>query len=227
MKIIKNFIDFVNENNKTDMVMSASDLLNQDYATDMVFSGKWDDILGDISPDFSMLVSGSPGSGKTTFLLEFAYMLASEFGKVLYISSEEYGSSTLAEKLELIVKRNGLHKEGDSKKSLIPKNLFFGKSFSDLTDYNFIIVDSVNDVDLDIMDYREIRNIYPDKGFVLVLQTTKAEDYRGGKDWEHEADIAIFMKNGNTKMFKNRYGKFNCYDYFNDEIVDCKLLEDE
>jgi predicted ATP-dependent serine protease len=231
VKKIKNYFQFIQENvNKSDMVMSASDLLKKDYATNLKFEGKWKDILGDISPDFTMMVSGAPGSGKTTFLLEFAYYMASNFGKVLYISSEEYGSVTLAEKLEDIIKHKGLHKEDESgvEKSLIPQDLFFGKSFSDLTDFNFIIVDSVNDIYLDLMDFREIRNIYPDKGFVLVLQTTKQKDeYRGGKDWEHEVDIALFMKNGKINMFKNRYGEFKCYDYFNDESIDCEILDDD
>jgi predicted ATP-dependent serine protease len=230
VKRIKSYFQFIKENvNKSDMVMSASDLLNKDYATNLKFEGRWGDMLGDISPDFSMMVSGAPGSGKTTFLLEFAYYLASNFGKVLYISSEEYGSVTLAEKLKDIIKTKGLYKKDVKgiQKSLIPQDLFFGKSFSDLTDFNFIIVDSINDIDLDLMDFREIRNIYPDKGFVLVLQTTKSEDYRGGKDWEHEVDIALFMKDGKINMFKNRYGEFRCYDYFNDESIDCDILNDD
>ena len=242
MKRIKPYIQFVNEmitndtdtstTSKSDMVMSASDLLKKDYATNLKFEDKWKDIFGDIAPDFTMMISGAPGSGKTTFLLEFAYYLASNFGKVLYISSEEYGSITLAKKLESIIKDKGLHKKNDGKtKSLIPRNLFFGKNFSDLTDYDFVIVDSVNDVDLDLMDFREIRNIYPEKGFILVLQTTKGSDneenYRGGRDWIHEVDIALYMTYGKTKMFKNRYGDFHCYDYFNDESIDCEILEDK
>lgn len=222
MKRIKPFVQFINEL-KSDRVMSASDLLNQDYKDNLQFEGKWADIFGSIAPDFTMMVTGAPGSGKTSFLLEFAYYLASKFGKVLYISSEEYGSVTLAEKLEKIIKDKGLHKtdEDGKEKSLIPKSLFFGKGFTDLQDYDFVILDSVNDMNLDLMDFKEIRDIYSTKGFILVLQYTKAGDYRGGKDWEHECDIALDMKEGYIKMFKNRYGKKVCYDYFKDSIIDC------
>lgn len=227
MKRIKHFLQFVNEM-KSDLVMSASDLLKKDYEANLKFDGKWSDILGDISPDFTMMVSGAPGSGKTSFLLEFSYYLASNFGKVMYISSEEYGSVTLADKLKKIIRNKGLHKtdENGREKGLIPKNLFFAKNFSDLQDYDYVIIDSINDLDLDLMEFREIRNIYPDKGFVIVLQTTKSEDYRGGKDWEHECDVALFLKNGKTDMFKNRYGDFKCYDYFNDEKIVCKNTEE-
>lgn len=222
MKRIKPFNEFVNEL-KSDRVMSANDLLNQNYEDNLNFEGKWADILGSIAPDFTMMVTGAPGSGKTTFLLEYSYYLASNFGKVLYISSEEYGSVTLSEKLEKIIKDKGLHKTDDSgvKKSLIPKNLFFGKGFSDLQDYNFVILDSVNDMDLDIMDFKEVRDIYSSKGFVVVLQYTKSGEFRGTNEWEHECDIAIDMKEGYIRTFKNRYGDKTCYDYFKDVKIDC------
>jgi hypothetical protein len=210
--------------------MSASDVLSQDYENKLDFEGKWGEILGSIAPDFMMMVSGEPGSGKTTFLLEFAYYLASNFGKVLYISSEEYGSITLADKLKMVIKDKGLHKEVEGhEKSLIPKDLFFGKGFSDLTDFDYVIIDSVNNLNFDLMDFKEMRDIYPEKGFVVVLQTTKSKTdisyYRGGKDWEHEADIALYMVDGKTKMFKNRYGEMLCYDYFNEETISCDSLE--
>jgi predicted ATP-dependent serine protease len=227
VKRIKPFLQFINEL-KSDRVMSASDLLKQDYKDNLVFDDKWDDILGSISPDFTMLVSGVPGSGKTSFLLEFSYYLASNFGKVLYISSEEYGSVTLADKLKFIIKNKGLHKtdEEGKEKGLIPKNLYFGKGFIDLQDYDYVIIDSINDLNLDLMEFREIRNIYPNKGFVIVLQTTKSEDYRGGKDWEHECDLALFLKKGKINMFKNRYGDLKCYDYFNDEVIGCEDIDE-
>ena len=202
--------------------MSASDLLNQDYEDNLIFDGKWLKIFGSIAPDFTMMVTGAPGSGKTTFLLEFSYYLSSNFVKVLYISSEEYGSVTLAEKLKKIIKDKGLHKNEDGEeKSLIPKNLFFGKGFTDLQDYDFVIIDSMSDLNLDLEDFKEIRDIYPEKGFIVVLQYTKAGDFRGSKEIEHECDIAIDMKQGYIKMFKNRYGKNICYDYFKDVVIKC------
>jgi predicted ATP-dependent serine protease len=227
VKRIKPFIQFINEL-KSDRVMSANDLLNQDYKDNLQFEGKWKDIFNSIAPDFTMMVTGAPGSGKTSFLLEFAYYLASNFGKVLYISSEEYGSVTLADKLEKIIKEKGLHKTSDdgTEKSLIPKNLFFGKGFTDLQDYDFIVLDSVNDMNLDLMNFKEVRDIYSDKGFILVLQYTKAGDYRGGKDWEHECDVALDMKEGYIQTFKNRYGKKVCYDYFNDKVIECDKTND-
>lgn len=218
MKFIKKYEKWILE--KNDMVMSASDVLKKNYADVLEFDNKWNYLFNDPSPDFTMMVSGEPGSGKTTMLLEFAYYLASNFGKVLYISSEEYDTMTLNNKLKEVIK-NRIYKNQKSDKYEIPKNLFFGKSFTDLEPYDFIIVDSVTELNLDIMDYRELRDIYPKKSFILVLQHTKAKEFRGSKEWEHEVAIYAEIEDGIITINKNRFGVKTCYDYFNDEKIKC------
>lgn len=222
MKYLKIFKDWLVEDT-SNRVMSASDLLKKDYADALDFKGKWEILFGNPTPDFSIMFSGEPGSGKTTMMLEFAYYLASNFGKVLYISSEEYGAKTLVDKLKSVIKRK-IYKNKEENTFEIPKNLFFAKGFSDLQDYDFVIVDSVTEIDLDIVDYRELRNIYPKKGFILLLQHTKAGDYRGSKEWEHEVSIYGEIDLGKVQIFKNRYGEKHCYDYFNDKVLKCEDL---
>src|SRR6478735_5914730 len=143
MKFIKKYDKWLLESN--DMVMSASDVLKKNYADVLKFENKWNYLFNNPSPDFTMMVSGEPGSGKTTMLLEFAYYLASSFGKVLYISSEEYDTMTLNNKMKEVIK-DRIYKNQKSDKYEIPKNLFFGKSFTDLEPYDFIIVDSVTEL---------------------------------------------------------------------------------
>lgn len=215
MKLHTKFIDFINEETNK-RVISASELLTQDYAKVLPFTGKWNYIFGNPSPDFSMMVTGEPGSGKTSLLLEFAYYLASNFGKVLYISSEEFGSKTLYDKLKYTLKNN-IFKNGED--IVIPNTLFFGKGFADLQDYDFIIVDSVTEMNLDIMEYREIKDIYPNKAFILVLQHTKSGEYRGSKEWEHDLGICASVDNGVIDVFKNRYASKTKYDYFKDKKI--------
>ena len=217
MKYFKRFDEIMEEN--SDRTMSAKDLLSMDFKDNLDFTGKWFDIFDKPAPDFSMLFSGEPGSGKTTILLEFAYYLAVNFGKVLYISSEEYKSITLAEKFKDVIKRK-IYKDKDIKDVELPTNLTFSKGMVDLQDYDFIIIDSVTYLDMDISYFKEIKDIYPDKGFVLVLQHTKSGTiYRGGKEWEHEVSIYADVEVGVITIYKNRYGKKKCYDYFNDKIL--------
>lgn len=202
-------------------VASATDILKKDYADVLEFTDKWFEIFGKPSPDFSMMFSGEPGSGKTSFLLEFAYYLASTFGKTLYISSEEFGSKTLMDKLKFVITKN-IYKGKKVDEIEVPKNLFFAKGFTDLLDYDFIIIDSVTELDLDIQEFREIKDIYPDKAFVLVLQHTKAKLYRGTKEWEHEVSLYADIDKGIIDVKKNRYALKSCYDYFNNELISCQ-----
>jgi predicted ATP-dependent serine protease len=216
-KRVKYFDEFLKEA-KSDRVISAKDLLETDFEDYLEFDGKWEKIFGKPAPDMSMMLSGAPASGKTSILLEFSYYLASNFGKVIYISSEEFGSITLVDKLEEIIKTSGIKSEDGEGKFLLPDNLFFAKGMTDLEDYDFVIIDSVNDLNLDLMDYKEIRDIYPKKAFISVLQYTKAGDFRGGLDWEHEMDISAIIEAGVVTVKKNRYSAENSkYDYFNDE----------
>lgn len=228
MKRILNFDIYIKsiQEKKSDRVISAKDLLNTDFDDMLEFTGKWEHLFGNPSPDFSMMLSGAPASGKTTILLEFAYYLASNFGKVIYISSEEFGSITLHDKLEEIVKRAGLHSEKNDGKFLLPDTLFFAKGMTDLEGYDFIIIDSVNDLNLDLSDYKEIRDIYDKKAFISVLQYTKSGDFRGGLDWEHEMDIACRIEAGVVDVNKNRYGQKGIYDYFNDKPLERNESED-
>jgi predicted ATP-dependent serine protease len=224
-KRVQNFEEFVNEN-KSDRVVSAKDLLETDFEDMLAFEGKWEELFGRPAPDMSMMISGAPASGKTSILLEFAYYLASNFGKVVYISSEEFGSVTLAEKLEEIVKKEGSEGAEDGK-FLLPDTLFFAKGMTDLEDYDFVIIDSVNDLNLDLMDYKEIRDIYYKKAFISVLQYTKSGDFRGGLDWEHEMDISCRITAGVVTVNKNRYGDNKRYDYFNDEALPFSETEED
>jgi len=225
LKYIKSYKIFESEL-PSDRLISAEDLLNKDFEKGLDFENKYKILFGKPAPNFSMMLFGQPGSGKTYFSLEFAYYLTN-FGKVLYISSEEYGSVTLQDKLkDIIEKQEGGHKlksnNLDKDNIKIPDNLFFAKGMIDLEDYNFIFIDSVNDLDIDIMDYKEIRDIYSKTAFISILQSTKEMGFRGGKSWEHEMDIAAEVENGVVKVYKNRYvesSELNSYDIFNDKMV--------
>lgn len=213
MKYFKNFDLF--EKRITDRVVSAKDLLNSVNSDDIMELGyPYKEMLGDISKTFVLFLHGGPGSGKTTFLLKFANDLAISKGKVLYVSSEEFGSVTLVKKLKEMM---GKEEEDEFE---LPDNLYFAKGLTDLTDYQFVILDSVNDLGLEIEDFKELKTIYPDTAFILILQNTKAGDYRGGKEWEHEVDIAGVVDNGIIDIFKNRFGVYSKYDFFNDEFLD-------
>jgi antirestriction protein ArdC len=162
--------------------------LDGDYKTDFL----------KIYSDTQMMIWGSPGSGKTVYTLKFAQYLAEKKNlKVLYVAHEELGRSTFTEK---IIEFNIGH-----------ANLKFVKSLEALSaanlsldDFDAIFFDSINSIGWTLEDYRKFSEANPGIVKVLVVQSTKDGDFRGGKDWEHEVDIAGEVKNRNMILRKNR-----------------------
>jgi hypothetical protein len=83
-----------------------------------------------------------------------------------------------------------------------------------MSKYGFVTLDSVNDLGLKINDYKEIRKAYPNTAFIFILQHTKAGDFRGGKDWEHTAEIVGEVTKGVVTITKNRYAPKTSLDFF-------------
>lgn len=169
-----------------------------------------------INSDSNVMIWGKPGHGKTVKLLQFAQHLATTGKRVLYISNEEYGKSTLAEKINEF-------KIGHD-------NLYFAGTLDeiDLNNFEVIFFDSINSMGLTSHDVKALDRKHPNKLFVLVVQTTKEGDFRGGKDWEHLVDIAGEVRNRKMILRKNRLDanfKEKAEKILVDEMVKEKLHE--
>ena len=178
-----------------EMATRKLDLLN--------FFSFWHSLFGNPARNFTMMFHGEPHNGKTIFLLKLAQYLAENFGDVLYVSSEEFASPTMTKKVNEFL-------------NPLPSRLHFAENLQDpdLSDYQFIILDSVNDLGLKINEYKELRKDHPDKAFIFILQHTKAGDFKGGKDWEHIAEIAGEVHKGVVNITKNRYAPKSTLDFF-------------
>jgi archaellum biogenesis ATPase FlaH len=178
-----------------EMATRKLDLLN--------FFSFWHSLFGNPARNFTMMFHGEPHNGKTIFLLKLAQYLAENFGNVLYVSSEEFASPTMTKKVNEFL-------------NPLPSRLHFAENLQDpdLSDYQFIILDSVNDLGLKINEYKELRKEHPDKAFIFILQHTKAGDFKGGKDWEHIAEIAGEVHKGVVNITKNRYAPKSTLDFF-------------
>jgi hypothetical protein len=178
-----------------EMATRKLDLLN--------FNSFWQALFGNPARNFTMMFHGEPHNGKTIFLLKLAQYLAENFGEVLYVSSEEFASPTMTKKVNEFL-------------NPLPTRLHFAENLQDpdLSDYQFIILDSVNDLGLKINEYKELRKEHPDKAFIFILQHTKAGDFKGGKDWEHIAEIAGEVYKGSVSITKNRYAPKSNLDFF-------------
>jgi len=183
-------------------VLTAEEMANRQLDL-LHFSSFWHSLFGNPAKNFTMMFHGEPHNGKTIFLLMLAQYLADNFGEVLYVSSEEFASPTMTKKVNEFL-------------SPIPKRLHFAENLKDpkLHRYDFIILDSVNDLGLKINQYKDIRKDHPETAFIFILQHTKAGDFKGGKDWEHIAEIVGEVTRGVVTISKNRYAPKSTLDFF-------------
>jgi len=159
----------------------------------LALAGQYKKDFHQINSDTQIMVWGSPGHGKTVYLLRFAQYLSKDLGvKTLFVANEEFNRSTFAEKL------NTFH--------IGNPNLKFSKNFTDemLESFDAVFFDSINSTGITLDQYRDMKNKHPNKLIVLIVQSTKDGDFRGGKDWEHEVDVAGEIFDRKMVMRKNR-----------------------
>ena len=172
--------------------VDASTLAGIAYST-FDIAPEWKKEFHKINSDSVLMIWGKPGSGKTVKLLKLAQHLSMDLKKkVLYIAEEEYGRSTLADKLTE-------HKIGNANLSFAP-DLDAGI----IRSFDAIFLDSVNSMHLSPADVKNLIRKHPGKLWVLIVQTTKEGDFRGGRDWEHLVDIAGEVVNRKMILRKNR-----------------------
>lgn len=187
-----------------DGIMTAEEVAVQEYET-LDFDGKYRALMGNPATNFDMMLFGIAGSGKTTFLIQFAHYLCTKFGKpTLYVSGEEFNSLPLTLKIRELPS--------------LPSKLFFAKNINSvpipLENFGFIILDSVTDLGINLETYKRLREDYPEAGFIVILQTRKDGQFKGGKEWEHEMEVAGVIENGTVSIYKNRYGVKGQLNFF-------------
>ncbi len=179
--------------------LSGVELLEVDYET-MDLSFDFSKIgLDDMPKNASILVYGKPKHGKSTFALQLANELSKK-GSLLYVANEEMMSDGKPSKsLQDRVKRIGYtHSMRFSKNLNVP-----------LQNFQFIVIDSINALGLDIHAWRDLRNQYPNSFFVLVSQVTKSGVFRGSQEWAHDVDVIVDVKKGKADIM----GRFGSGEY--------------
>jgi hypothetical protein len=179
-------------NNTSDNVMCSTEFTALKFDT-IGFKDKWLDFIGDPAPGFTAMVYGRPKMGKSYLCVDFAGYLARNHGKVLYVAKEEKLDKTLQDKLK--------------NKDVAHVNLFVADSLpADLTNYDFIFLDSVNKLGLNAKDLEKIKADNRGKSFVYVFQVTKDGKFRGSNEFQHNVDIVIDLPDLGKAV---QFGRFN------------------
>lgn len=187
--------------------MSSFDVLN---AVDdcLEFTGEWKEFLGRPSKNFYMNISSQPGDGKSTFAIRFANYLATDFGKVIYVTNEED-----AARIKLKLNQVGKLAKFDFD--------FEARTMNDIAElveeegYNHVFIDSAQNAGI---DYKELWNFHinhPYTSMVVISRQTKSGCTRGSQNKEYDGDITItFPKKGLAQTIKNRFNDLKKYVVF-------------
>lgn len=193
---------------------------------------------GGIVPGSVTLVSGSPGIGKSTLLLQIAAMAAGSLGKALYASGEES-----SRQIKMRAERLGL--SADGLYLLSETNLTHILEHIHRLSPELVIVDSIQTVYLEessgsagnVTQIRECTNqlMRLAKGenipVFIAGHVTKSGDIAGPRVLEHIVDTVLYLEGDRFQSYrllrsvKNRFGSTNEVGVF--EMGEQGLLEVE
>ncbi|MCO6466740.1 MAG: hypothetical protein J5I53_09005 [Bradyrhizobiaceae bacterium] len=165
-------------------------------------------LLGSLPRDeqFTILLGGASGAGKSTAALILAGDLA-DHGAVLVATSEErLRSGTIG----LRAKHAGIDPDSiDVCEVMCIADL---ESLLDEGEHRFVIVDSITEVGLTPDEASRLLEAYPDVAFILVAQADATEKRTvGGARWRHLVDVRLWCERNDQgqrviRNLKNRFG---------------------
>jgi hypothetical protein len=182
-------------------VMNSVDFAKVEFNT-IGLRGKWFDLIGDPSSNFTAMVFGKPKMGKSFLCIEFAGYLARNHGKVLYVAKEEGLDLTLQAKLQ----ETGVQHPNLYVASQLPANL---------SNYDFIFLDSVSKLGLTPDNLTALKRNNPSKSFICIFQSTKEGRFRGENTFQHDVDVIIEIPERGRAIQMGRFNQGGQMEIFN------------
>ena len=152
-------------------------------------SQEWRGFLGSVPADaqFSILLAGPSGTGKSTLCLQLAREFA-RLGNVLYVCAEERTKSgTLRLRARLLgISSSRIWMFDTTRYESVVAELSKGN-------HKFCIIDSIQELDVDDEHIMRIIEQFPNVVFLFVAQVDWTEKYsRGSSKWRHKVDIRLW-----------------------------------
>ncbi|TYP92085.1 Antirestriction protein ArdC [Fodinibius salinus] len=182
-------------------MISTAELANTEFEG-ITLPDPYGDFLGEIPNDASMSIWGPPGSGKSTFAIALALILADKVGKGIYCSSEEGPGPSMKSK----IKR--LKAEHDNVLVSDYEGIERLKSAVEFSHSNFVVVDSISKSAITVAEFEEFLDWCKKQDVIsiFILHTTKEGTYKGHTEFIHNPDIEIKVEDGLAKIDnKNRF----------------------
>lgn len=184
------------KSNDAKETMSLHELQLKQFKT-LDFMGEWKKLIGTPEQNFALMIYGQAGHGKSTFAVNLSEYLANNFGYVLYNSAEEGVSLSLQDKLKKVNSdkiRVSSFKDFESIKKHLKQSVS-----------RFVVLDSVNHMNLTPEQVETLKKIDPTRGFISIHQVTKSGEFKGDNKFLHNCDIEIIVDDRVPIVKKNRY----------------------
>lgn len=186
--------------------ISTRDLLNRKFNV-LDFQGKWQKVVGQPEVKGSWLIWGNSTNGKTRFALQLAKYLAN-FGKVVYDSLEEGASKSMQDAIRDV---NMLEAGSNF-------NLLDVEHIDELKErlrrdkkIKFVFIDSLQFSGLNYGDYKELRNEFSKKIFIIISHADGKEPAGiTAKAIRYDAFVKIRIE-GYKAFPQSRYGGGDIY----------------
>ena len=178
---------------------NVNDLLNKKFEL-MPFTGPWRKSFGKPCKQFSMMIMGPSGEGKTELAIKLAKYLAG-FGKVAFNSIEQGFSHTL----KMAVERNHLQEVADSFLILDKEDLTdLTKRLRKQRSPDFLVIDSIQYLRATKDEYFEFKNeFYPKKG-IIYISHQDGNDPKGALARDVWFDVDIHVRVEGFKAFPSK-----------------------
>lgn len=163
------------------------------------------DAFGELTYDFRMIVWGQSGNGKSNLIMQFANVLLDK-APVLYLSIEESRGLTIQNLINRYIT------DEDKRKML--KVAYSNINFEALTAYlkkprtpKFIFIDSVQYLDMNHRQYKEMTDRFPNKAFVFVSHAKgKLPDGKTADKIRYDAGVKVMVEGDIAFVQHSRYG---------------------
>lgn len=168
---------------------NINDLLSKKFDL-MPFDGEWKESFGEPCKQFSMMLCGDSGHGKTDLAIKLGKYLT-RFGKVAYNTIEEGFSHTL----KMAMERNSMEQVSDKFLILDREQLpDLTKRLRRQRSPNFLIIDSIQYLQMTKDEYFQFKNeFYPKKGIIYISHVEKNGEVKGAlaRSIWYDVDIQV------------------------------------
>lgn len=181
--------------------LNAKEFLNKRFVV-LPFDGQWLKTFGEPESNFSMIIYGKSGNGKTEFAVMFSKYIT-RFGKAIYNSFEQGFSKSLQDAW----RRQGLA-DVSNHLLLVHKEPFdeFVERLKRKKSPSTVVIDSLQYIRMTYQQWQYLRNTFPRKRFILIAHA-EGDEPKGSaaRDIEFDVDIKVLIK-GFQVLPKSRFG---------------------